>query len=111
MGGAKKISPAKAQKRQKEDASKKEGAKSKKGKKDDKGEQKSAKTVITVVLKEEQANKVINGSKVITVQELARQTGVKISAANAFLIKSLEKGTVKRVAGHSGHHIYQPVSA
>ena len=59
----------------------------------------------------EQANKIISASKVITVQELARQTGVKISTANAFLIRSLEKGTVKRVAGHSGHHIYQPVSA
>ena len=111
MGGSKNISPAKAQKRQKDDASKKDGAKSKKGKKDDKGEQKSSKAVITVVMAEEQANKIINGSKVITVQELARQTGVKISTANAFLIRSLEKGTVKRVAGYSGHHIYQPVSA
>jgi len=111
MGGSKKTSPAQAQKRQKDEASKKDGTKSKKGKKDDKGEKKSAKVVITVVLGEEQANKIISGSKVITVQELARQTGVKISAANAFLVKSLEKGTVKRVAGHSGHHIYQPVSA
>jgi small subunit ribosomal protein S25e len=61
-------------------------------------------------LTEEQATKAIKTSKVITAQELSRQTGVKISAANAYLIKSLEKGTVKRVAGHSGHHIYQPVS-
>ncbi len=111
MGGSKKISPARAQKRQNDESSKKDGAKSKKGKKDDKGEQKSSKAVITVVIAEEQANKIIIGSKVITVQELARQTGVKISAANAFLIKSFEKGIVKRVAGHSGHHIYQPVSA
>ena len=65
---------------------------------------------ISVILTEEQATNVIKNSKVITAQELARQTGVKISAANAYLIKSLEKGTVKRVAGHSGHHIYQPVS-
>ena len=111
MGGSKKTSPAQAQKRQKDEASKKDGAKSKKEKKDDKGEQKSAKAVITVVMAEEKANKIISGSKIITVQELARQTGVKISAANAFLVKSLEKGTVKRVAGHSGHHIYQPTSA
>jgi len=111
MGGSKKISPAQAQKRQSDESTKKDGTKSKKGKKDDKGEQKSAKAVITVVLAEEKANKIISGSKIITVQELARQTGVKISAANAFLVKSLEKGTVKRVAGHSGHHIYQPTSA
>jgi len=96
MGGTKKISPAKAQKRQHDDATKKDGTKSKKGKKDDKGEQKSAKTVITVILTDEQAMKVIKGSKVITVQELARQTGVKISASNAYLIKSLQNGIVKK---------------
>ncbi len=110
MGGAKKISPAQAQKRQQDDAAKKDGTKSKKGKKDDKGEQKSAKPVITVILTDEQAMKVIKGSKVITVQELARQTGVKISASNAYLIKSLQHGIVKKIAGHSGHYVYQPVS-
>ncbi len=111
MGGSKNISPAKAQKRQRDDAAKKDGTKSKKGKKDDKGEQKSAKTVITVILTDEQAMKVIKGSKVITVQELARQTGVKISASNSYLIKSLQNGIVKKIAGHSGHYVYQPVSA
>jgi len=65
MGGAKKFSPAKAQKRQQDDASKKDGTKSKKGKKDDKGEQKSAKPIITVILTDEQAMKVIKGSKSI----------------------------------------------
>ncbi len=110
MGGSKNISPAKAQKRQSDGAGKKTDSKSKK-KKDDKGEIKSPKTAIRVILTEEQATTAIKNSKVITAQELARQTGVKISAANAYLIKSLEKGTVKRVAGHSGHHIYQPVSA
>jgi len=54
--------------------------------------------------------KFIKSSKVVTVQELSRQTGVKISAANAFLIKLLQKGDIKRVGGYSGHHIYQPVS-
>jgi hypothetical protein len=63
MGGAKKISPAKSQKRQQDEAAKKDGTKSKKGKKDDKGEQKSAKPVITVILTDEQAMKVIKGSK------------------------------------------------
>ncbi len=54
--------------------------------------------------------KFIKSSKVVTVQELSRQTGVKISAANSFLLKLLQKGDVKRVGGYSGHHIYQPVS-
>jgi small subunit ribosomal protein S25e len=42
---------------------------------------------------------------------MARQTGVKISAANAFLIESTKKGIVKRVGGYSGHHLYQAVSS
>jgi len=46
---------------------------------------------------------------VITVHELARQTGVKTSAANAYLLKLLASGDVKRIGGYSGHHIYQPV--
>lgn len=84
---------------------------SKKGKKGDKGEEKSVKAEVRVILKDEQAMKTIKGAKVITVQELARQTGVKISTANAYLKKLLETGTVKRVGGHSGHHVYQPVFA
>ena len=106
MGGAKKKSPAQQEKSQ---SSTKESGK--KGKKKDKGEGESQKAEISVILKEESAMKVIKGAKVITVQELARQTGVKISAANAFLRKSVQQGTIKKVGGHSGHHIYQPVSA
>ena len=106
MGGSKNKSPAQKEKSQ-------EGKKSdsKKGKKGDKSEGGSAKAEITVVLTEQQASKALKSSKVITVQELARQTGVKISAANAFLKDAAKKGTVKRVGGYSGHHIYQPVSA
>ena len=111
MGGAKKQSPAQAEKKQATEASKKAGTKSKKGKKDDRGEEKSVKADVRVILKDEQAMKVIKGAKVITVQELARQTGVKVSTANAYLKKSLLNGTVKRIGGHSGHHIYQPISA
>ena len=40
-----------------------------------------------------------------------RQTGVKISAANAFLKESTAKGTVKKVGGYAGHHLYQVVSS
>jgi len=110
MGGAKKQSPAQAEKKQSSDATKKAGTKSKKGK-DDKGEEKSVKAEIRVILTDEQAMKAIKSTKVITVQELARRTGVKISTANAYLKKSLQNGTVKKVGGHSGHHIYQPLSA
>jgi len=105
MGGSKKKSPAQQEKSQKDDSSKKAG---KKGKKEESG---SAKAVITVTLTDEQASKVLKNSKVVTVQELARQTGVKISAANVYLKKSLQNGAVKKIGGHSGHQIYQPVSS
>jgi len=103
MGGAKKPTTAKKEKK----PSPKD---SKKGKKD-KGEGGPRKAEITVMLNEQQAMKIIQNSKVVTIQDLARQTGVKISAANAFLIESAKKGTVKRVGGYSGHHLYQVVSS
>ena len=99
MGGAKKVTAAKTDKTT-------NTKDSKKGKKD-KGEGGPKKAEITVMVNEQQAMKIIQNSKVITVQDLARQTGVKISAANAFLKKSAEQGTVKRVGGYSGHHLYQ----
>ena len=80
-------------------------------KKKDKGESGPKKAEITVMVNEQQAMKIIQNSKVITVQDLARQTGVKISAANAFLKNSAEKGTVKRIGGYSGHHLYQSISS
>lgn len=82
----------------------------KKGKKD-KGEGGPKKAEITVVVNEKEATKIIQHSKVITVHELARQTGVKVSAANVFLKESLKKGIIKKVGGFSGHYIYQPVSS
>ena len=82
----------------------------KKGKKD-KVEGGTKKAEIIVMLNEQQAMKVIKNSKVVTVQDLARQTGVKISAANAFLKESTSKGLVKKVGGYSGHHLYQVVSS
>ena len=63
-----------------------------------------------VFINEEQASKIVKSSKVITIQDLARQTNVKISTANAFLKKALEQGTVKKVGGFSGHFLYQPVT-
>ena len=111
MGGAKKISPARTQKRQAGETAKKTGSKSNKEKKTNKGDSKSSKAEIRVIMTDEQAMKAIKGSKAITAQELSRQTGVKVSATNAYLIKALEKGTIKRVGGYSGHHIFQVVSA
>ena len=80
-------------------------------KKKDKGEGGPKKAEIVVIVNEQQALKIIQNSKVITVQDLARQTGVKISAANAFLKESTSKGIVKRVGGYAGHHLYQAVSS
>ena len=70
----------------------------------------SEKKVVDVFINEDQASKIIKSSKIITIQDLARQTNVKISTANAFLKNALVQGTVKKVGGFSGHYIYQPVS-
>ena len=64
----------------------------------------------TVIIDESKAIKYINAAKVITVQDLARQTEVKISAANSYLQKLLKDGTVERIGGFSGHHLYKSVS-
>jgi len=103
MGGAKKPTTAKKDK----PGNTKDSKKSKK----DKGEGGPRKAEIVVLVNEQQAMKIIQNSKVITVQDLARQTGIKISAANAFLRESADKGVVKRVGGYSGHHLYQAVSS
>ena len=102
MGGAKKPTTAKKDKPD----SKKDFKKKK-----DKGDGGPRKAEITVMVNEQQAMKIIQNSKVLTVQDLARQTGVKISAANAFLKESTNKGIIKRVGGYSGHHLYQIVSS
>ena len=109
MGGAKKKSPAQQEKSQADESAKKSGVK-KKSKKKEKSDEGSAKAEISVIVNEEQAMKFIKNAKVVTVHELAKQTGVKISAANAFLKKLANERTVKRVGGFSGHHVYQPLS-
>lgn len=103
MGGAKKKSPAQAEKSQQAEATKKEGG-SKKG---EKKEQKQ-KTNISVIIDGEQALNFIKNSKVFTVQELSRQSNVKVSTANAFLQNLLKQGSIKRIGGYSGHRIYVP---
>ena len=92
-------------------ANKPSGSKDSTKSKKDKVEGGIKKAEITVMIDEQQAMKIITNSKVVTVQDLARQTGVKISAANAFLKQSAIKGTVKKVGGYSGHHLYQIASS
>ena len=79
--------------------------KTKKDKKDT-----SEKREVAVFINEEEANKIIKSSKAITIQDLAKQTNVKISTANSFLRKAVSEGTVKKVGGFSGHYIYQSAS-
>ena len=103
MGGSKNISPAQKEKKQQR------GSDTKKGKKDSKGD-KNEKAEISVILNEADAEKIIKNAKIITLYDFARQTGVKISTANEFLQKSLKNGTIKKIGGFSGHHVYQPIS-
>ena len=102
MGGGKKPTAAKKDKSANTKDSKKKKVRETTG---------PRKAEITVIINEQQAMKIIQNSKVVTVQDLARQTGVKISAANTFLRESTNKGIVKRVGGYSGHHLYQVVSS
>jgi len=99
MGGSKNKSPAQKEKSQSKDT---------KDKKSKKPEKSNISTSVTI--NESKATKYINESKVITVQGLARQTDVKISIANLFLKKLLGDGTIKRIGGFSGHHLYKSVS-
>ena len=100
MGGSKNKSPAQKEKSQ---------GKNKDAKKDKKKKQET-KQEIKIAINEDDAAKIIKNSKMITIFELAKQTNVKISTANNYLIKLLEKGSVKRYGGFSGHHVYQPIS-
>jgi len=102
MGGAKKPTAG--------NKDKSAGSKDTKKKKD-KGEGGPKKAEKTMIETDQHALKIIHNSKCLTVPDLARQTGVKISAANAFLKESTSKGVVKRVGGYSGHYLYQAVSS
>jgi len=102
MGGSKNKSPAQKERSQGKNTEQKKSKKSEKGN--------VASTSTSVIINESKATKYINDAKVITVQDLARQTDVKISVANSFLKKLLDEGTVKRIGGFSGHHLYKSVS-
>ena len=98
MGGSKNKSPAQKEKSQKKDDTSKKSKKA------------ESKTKTSVIIDEGRATKYVNDAKVITVQDLARQTDVKISEANSFLQKLLSNGTIERIGGFSGHHLYKSVS-
>jgi small subunit ribosomal protein S25e len=100
MGGSKNKSPAQKEKSQGKDVKDKKAKKS----------EKSNTSTTSVIINESKATKYINEAKVITVQDLARQIDVKISIANSFLQKLLGDGTIKRIGGYSGHHLYKSVS-
>lgn len=70
-----------------------------------------ARAEITVTLTDGQTSKFLKSARVVTAQELARQTGVKTSAANKYLKAAVESGTIQRVGGYSGHWLYQPASS
>ncbi len=52
---------------------------------------------------------IIKKLKFITIQNLAKQTNVKISTANNFILKMLKEGIIKKAGGYSGHYIYKPI--
>ena len=101
MGGSKNKSPAQKEKSQGKNPEQKKSKKSEKG---------NATKSTAVIIDESKAIKYINNAKVITAQDLARQTEAKISAANSYLQRLLKDGTVERIGGFSGHHLYKSVS-
>lgn len=105
MGGTKKKSLSASVKSQ-DGASPQTQTEKKKEEKKPKGE-KQQKAKVTVLLDEKQGLRVLSGLKAITPHALARNVGVKISVASAF-IRSLEsQGSVRRVGGYSGHRVYE----
>ncbi len=63
----------------------------------------------SVLQENDETMKIILGSKAITVYDLARRTGVKVSAVNTLLRKLESEKKIKKVGGFSGHRVYQPV--
>jgi small subunit ribosomal protein S25e len=62
---------------------------------------------LAVMVEEPAGMKAISGMKSITAQALARNIGVKISVANAFIRSLEQKGVIKSAGGYSGHRVYQ----
>jgi small subunit ribosomal protein S25e len=64
---------------------------------------------LAVIVEEPVGMKAISDMKSITTQALARNIGVKISVAGAFIRSLEQKGMIKSVGGYSGHRVYQLV--
>ena len=67
-------------------------------------------TIRSILQENDETMKIILGSKAITIYELARKTGVKVSAVNKLIRKLENEKKIKRVGGFSGHRVYQPVA-
>jgi small subunit ribosomal protein S25e len=64
---------------------------------------------LAVLVEEPAGMKALQGMKSITTQAFARNVGVKISVAGAFIRSLEQKGVIKSVGGYSGHRVYQLV--
>jgi len=64
---------------------------------------------LAVMVEEPIGMKAIQNMKSITTQALARNIGVKISVANAFIRSLEQKGVIAPAGGYSGHRVYQTV--
>lgn len=64
---------------------------------------------LAVAVEEPAGMKALQGMKSITTQAFARNIGVKISVANAYIRSLVQKGVIKSVGGYSGHRVYQLV--
>ncbi|MDI1495849.1 MAG: ribosomal protein S25 [Cenarchaeum symbiont of Oopsacas minuta] len=98
MGSSKNKSAAQVQKSQNT---------SKKGKKNKEESSRQSRAEIIVTLTEDQVQKYLKGAKAITASDIAKQCGVKISAANTYLNTAMADGKMTIAGGHSGHRIYK----
>lgn len=101
MGGSKNKSPAQKERSQ---GAKKSDAKPKKGDKD--GQSSPPAAEIRVVMTDAQAERTLKSARTVTSHYLARQAGVKISAAHAYLRDAAGRGLVQDAGGRSGHRVY-----
>ena len=65
---------------------------------------------LAVLVEDAAGMKALQSMKAITTQAVARNIGVKVSVAGAFIRSLEQKGVVKAVGGYSGHRIYELVA-
>lgn len=106
MGGSKNKSPAQKERSQ---GAKKSDSKPKKGDKD--GPSSPPAAEIRVAMTDAQAERTMRSVRTVTSHYLARQAGVKISAARAYLRDAAARGLVQDVGGTSGRRVYAVVGS